>query len=176
MEVLEKEQIEKEFELISARLKLVKKSSRSNNADSSAALFAITGPGLSAGETVSLLVSANLYEDAANISRIFDLDYRPILEGLSSRCVWLAAKAGGIDRDAAWDWLAENTAAVDARTGSSSSSSVEAAWKLLQDLLSRLEEPSRSKLHKAVSVRLFSQGAYLPSWLVNSYKKVGTKK
>ena len=57
---------------------------------------------------------------------------------------------------------------MDIRAGSA----VEAAWKLLQCLLGRLEEGRQSKLHRAVAERLFSQGAYLPSWLVNSYKMV----
>ena len=77
-----------------------------------------------------------------------------------------------MERDAAWDWLAENSpSGVDIRAGSA----VEAAWKLLQCLLCRLEEGRQSKLHRAVAERLFSQGAYLPSWLVNSYKIVSTK-
>ena len=139
---------------------------------SDSALSAVTGPGLSANETVALLTAANLYEDAVHIVRIFDLDYRPVLEGLASRCVWLAKSAGAVERDAAWDWLAENSpSGMDIRAGSA----VEAAWKLLQCLLWRLEEGRQSKLHRAVAERLFSQGAYLPSWLVNSYKIVSTK-
>ena len=162
MEVLEKAQIEREFELVSARLKLTKRSRSSQSA-----LSAVTGPGLSANETVALLTAANLYEDAVHIGRIFELDHRSVLEGLASRCVWLAKSAGAVERDAAWDWLAENSpSGVDIRAGSA----VEAAWKLLQCLLGRLEEGRQSKLHRAVAERLFSQGAYLPSWLVNSYK------
>ena len=107
MEVLEKAQIEREFELVSARLKLTKRSRSSQSA-----LSAVTGPGLSANETVSLLTASNLYEDAVHIGRIFELDHRPVLEGLASRCVWLAKSAGAVERDAAWDWLAENREAI----------------------------------------------------------------
>ena len=166
MEVLERAQIEREFELVSARLKLTK---RGRSSSSQHALSAVTGPGLSAGETVALLTAANLYEDAVHVGRIFGLDPRPALEGLASRCVWLARSAGPAERDAAWDWLAENSpSGADIRAGSA----VEAAWRLLQSLLGRLEEGRQSKLHRAVAERLFSQGAYLPSWLVNSYKVV----
>ena len=72
----------------------------------------MTGPGLSANETVALLTAANLYEDAVHIGRIFELDHRSVLEGLASRCVWLAKSAGAVERDAAWDWLAENREAI----------------------------------------------------------------
>ena len=170
MEVLERAQIEREFELVSARLKLTKqRGSRPSSSSQHAALSAVTGPGLSAGETVALLTAANLYEDAVHVGRVFGLDPRPALEGLASRCVWLARSAGPAERDAAWDWLAENSpSGADIRAGSA----VEAAWRLLQSLLGRLEEGRQSKLHRAVAERLFSQGAYLPSWLVNSYKVV----
>lgn len=40
-----------------------------------------SGPGLTPQETQSLLVSANLYEDALHLSDLFDLDVRPVLEG-----------------------------------------------------------------------------------------------
>ena len=169
MEVLERAQIEREFELVSARLKLTK---RGRSSSSQHALSAVTGPGLSAGETVALLTAANLYEDAVHVGRVFGLDPRPALEGLASRCVWLARSAGPAERDAAWDWLAENSpSGADIRAGSA----VEAAWRLLQSLLGRLEEGRQSKLHRAVAERLFSQGAYLPSWLVNSYKVVSIR-
>ncbi len=169
LEVLEKAQIEKDFELISARLKLLRKAQQQQQQSSGHQLAAITGPGLSAGETVALLISANLYEDAVHISRTFELDYRPILEGTASRCVWLSRSAGGAERDAAWDWLAENCpSGADIRSGSA----VEAAWKLLKSLLDRLETPRQSTLHKAVAVRLLAQGANLPAWLITSYKKV----
>ena len=76
MEVLEMEEIEKEFELISARLKLVKKLSSESGDVGRSAPLAVTGPGLSPGETTALLIQANLYEDAIHISRLFDLDTR----------------------------------------------------------------------------------------------------
>lgn len=130
----------------------------------------LTAPGLSASETVSLLIAANLYEDAIRISKLFALDVRPIVEGLASRCVRLT-QARVAEQDAAWDWLADNNpSGVDIRSGSA----VEAAWKLLEDVLKRLEEPGQSNLHKAVVTRLFSLGAFLPTWIVAGYKKVKT--
>ena len=36
----------------------------------------------------------------------------------------------------------------------------------------RLQEKGGSQIHKAVVTRLFSLGAYLPSWLISAYKKI----
>ena len=107
------------------------------------------------------------------------------MEGLSSRCVHLSTRAKGSERDAAWDWLAKNnmssltTSANNDRTsyiigdsGMSSSSSVDAAWKLLERTIQRLEKPGSSEIHKAVANRLIAQGTALPVFLVNAYKKV----
>lgn len=163
IDVLEITDIEREFELVCARLKLVSK-----NAKDPITASLPTGPGLSAQETVSLLVNAHLYEDAIHISKIFDLDKTPIVEGLASRCVTLA-RAKATERDAAWDWLSENNqASADLRTGSA----VEAAWKLLQDILLRLEIKGQSSLFKAVVKRIFTHGATLPAWLIHEYKEV----
>eukprot|EP00095_Tigriopus_kingsejongensis_P000570 snap_masked-scaffold372_size192401-processed-gene-0.15 protein:Tk00570 transcript:snap_masked-scaffold372_size192401-processed-gene-0.15-mRNA-1 annotation:"nuclear pore complex protein nup160-like protein" len=162
IDVLEISDIEREFELVCARLKLVSTHSK----DPITATLP-TGPGLSAQETVALLVNANLYEDAIHIGQIFDLDKSPIVKGLSSKCVNLA-RAKAAERDAAWEWLSDNNpCGADLRSGSA----VEAAWKLLQDILSRLEDEGQSTLMKAAVQRIFSFGATLPAWLVQDYKK-----
>ncbi len=128
----------------------------------------ISGPGLSPSETLSLLVSVNLFQDAVQITKLFDLDPTPILEGLTSKCVHLS-RAGPHDRDAAWEWLSENeTGGSDLRgTGPAA----EAAWALLREVLGRTEPASSSTGYRAVVERLFSLGAELPAWLSASYKR-----
>ena len=96
LQVLEISDIEKEFQLVCARLKLA------NKVDD------LTGPTFSPTETVALLVSANLFADAVNLARCFDLDPRNIVEGLAGRCVRLA-RARPSEQEAAWEWLAEYT-------------------------------------------------------------------
>jgi nuclear pore complex protein Nup160 len=44
------------------------------------------------------------------------------------------------------------------------------AWRLLETLLNKYESPRQSTLHKAVATRLLGLGAFLPYWLVMSYK------
>ena len=87
-------EIQKEFQLVCARLKLAKKNSE------------LTGPGLSPAETVALLVNSNLFDEAVSLAKSFDLDPRNILEGLTGRCVRLA-RARPAEQEAAWEWLAE---------------------------------------------------------------------
>ena len=154
MEVLEYKDIEKEFELVSARLQLIKRGSLPS------------GPGLSPSECVSLLIAANLYEDAVKIAQLYSLDFRPILEGLATKCVQLSRST--LHRNSAWDWLALN----NPNTIRSASSVPEVALELLKSLLERLEIKGQSSLHKAVSIRFFNQAASLPAWLENSYKMV----
>ena len=79
MEVLEMCEIEREFQLICARLKLANKC-QSTLPGSSTMLM---GPALSPNETVSLLVSSHLYEDAVKIASSYNppLETKPILEG-----------------------------------------------------------------------------------------------
>jgi hypothetical protein len=57
---------------------------------------------------VALLVNANLFADAVNLARSFDLDPRNIVEGLAGRCVRLA-RARPAEQEVAWEWLAEYT-------------------------------------------------------------------
>ena len=167
MEVLEMDEIEREFELVCARLKLSKLSPGQ-----------LSGPGVSAQETLSLLVSANLFESAVHLSGLFSLDPRPIVEGLASKCVGLA-RAGPAERDAAWEWLAENSGASTSadsanmgKDGRLNAAPVDAAWTLLQGVLERVEKPGQSCLHKAIAVRLCTLGCALPVWLETSFKKV----
>ena len=79
MQVLEMNEIEREFKLVCARLKLANKC-QANIPGSSTMLM---GPALSPQETVSLLISSNLYEDALKIASSYTppLDFRPIVEG-----------------------------------------------------------------------------------------------
>lgn len=163
MQVLELGEIEKEFQLICVRLKLANKQQKQQGDP----LVGMSGSGLSASETVSLLVVSNLYEDAIQIATLFDLDKRPIAEGLTSKCVRLSRSRQG-EQDAAWDWLGENNASLD----TVNTTSVEAAWKLLESLVAKIEEPRQTVAHKAVVTRLFSLNASLPVWLVAKYKEL----
>ena len=48
---------------------------------------------------------------------------------------------------------------------------MEAAWQLLQHLVTEKEKRGETALHRAVVTRLFSLGCSLPPWLTAGYKK-----
>ena len=99
LDVLEIKDIEREFELIAARLKLANCSSAKRKRDQTSGV--ITSPTLTASDAVTLLVSANLFTEAVKIAKSYKLDYRPIVEGLTSRCIYLS-RAKPSDKDLAW--------------------------------------------------------------------------
>jgi nuclear pore complex protein Nup160 len=55
--------------------------------------------------------------------------------------------------------------------GSGEATAASLAWRLLETLLNKYESPRQSTLHKAVAARLLGLGAFLPNWLVTSYKQ-----
>jgi len=173
---LEMREIERDFQIVCARLKLANKRKAFNQ---SAATVMVGGGGSGQSpptETVAFLVGSNLYEDAVKIASAFTppLDYRPIVEGLASKCVMLARSQNKPEElDFALDWLADNNP-VGGGADLRPTNAVESAWKLLENLVNRLSSSSggsSQQLHKAVATRLISLGAFLPAWLVNSYKK-----
>jgi hypothetical protein len=44
------------------------------------------------------------------------------------------------------------------------------AWKYLQKNLKQHEESGRTELHKAIVIKLIQVEAFLPQWLIDSYK------
>ena len=101
MEVLELHDIERDFQIVCARLKLAIKHAAPPSFGGSGlqvGAAALVGGGQGPpGETVALLVAANLYEDAVKIATAFRprLDCRPIVEGLAAKCVLLARTSAG---------------------------------------------------------------------------------
>ena len=76
-------------------------------------------------------------------------------------------RAKGNEQDAAWDWLAENNT-----NNSPSSTSVDASWHLLKELVLALEVKGQSGLKKAVATRLLTLNTPLPAWLVTGNNHV----
>ncbi|GFR65477.1 nuclear pore complex protein Nup160-like [Elysia marginata] len=68
----------------------------------------------------------------------------------------------------AWEWLRENNIPP---CGARETSAADKAWSLLQSYLLKLEDGS-GRCHKCVAHTLLSQSYNLPTWLVNSYKRL----
>ncbi|XP_070567013.1 nuclear pore complex protein Nup160-like [Ptychodera flava] len=186
VEVVTLMDLQKEYMLVSARLKLIQ-------VDPDAAL--ITGPFLSAPETVSLLVQAGLFDTAISICSKFKLPYTAVFESLTSRCIKddkyqmfiflsnfqnslrirlevfiiLKLSSSGNDSDA-WTWLSANDTS-HLRTTTEIRAS-ELSWRLLESYLRRLDSDGKSGYHKVIASKLLSLGVPLPAWLIHSHKRV----
>ena len=64
------------------------------------------------------------------------------------KCVQLS-RGGNNTSENAWDWLAENNSGSP-KNDIVSSSSTEAAWKLLESIVTRLQEKGGSQIHKGM--------------------------
>jgi len=160
MEVVELAEIEKELILTQARLKLAGAAA----GESDGALPA--GPGLTPGETVALLVAANLYTSATLVCETFGVSVTGVAEGLAGRAARLA-QARPAEQDAAWAWIAENNPGGVEIQGECA---VEAVWQLLKHIVTSKEKAGETSLHRSVVCRLFTLGCNLPPWLTAGYK------
>ena len=168
MEVIELPEIEKELILTQARLKLC------NTSDSGSSL-PLT-PGLTPAETVALLTNANLFMDAVGLCQIYSLPASlvSVVQGLTSRCAKLSSSGRGGDIAAAWSWLAENRQAGGRETGGAGEDAVEAAWQLLEHIVTRHEARGQTSLHRAVLCKLAQARCAAPPWLLAGYKRRDT--
>ncbi|XP_052227575.1 nuclear pore complex protein Nup160-like isoform X1 [Dreissena polymorpha] len=163
-EILELHDIEKEYILVDARLRLL--------AREEDPLLA-AGSWQGADEIVGLLVKAGMYDRAIIVSRAFDLPLNTVFESLALRCVNLAKNSsyhmrGDNDYTAeAWGWLKTNNLTLS--NISTETSSSDEAWQLLQQYLDRYEDGT-AQYHRCTANKLMAHGFALPAWFINSYK------
>nr|XP_045619650.1 nuclear pore complex protein Nup160-like isoform X1 [Procambarus clarkii] len=148
VKVLELMHIEREYELVHARLKMVK-----TQPD-----IPSSGGPLSAADTISLLTHGRLFREAVRLARLFEHPVAPVLKGLAHACLH-----PHVPRNAVGNSQEENGIVRE-------SNECEKWWCLLKELLEEEERANQSVLHHAVASVLLQNTAALPSWLVNSYK------
>lgn len=160
IEILELQDLEKEYVLARTRLTLAQQ-------DPSTA--AVAGSS-AADEILALLVQAGLFDTAVSLCQTFQLDLTPVFEGLAFKCIKL--QFGGEAAQAeAWDWLAANQLSTIITT--KESSATDEAWRLLSSYLEK-HKSLNCPYHQCVIKKLLSHGVPLPNWLVNNYKAVDT--
>ncbi|XP_071447164.1 nuclear pore complex protein Nup160 homolog, partial [Hetaerina americana] len=177
VEVLEYKDIKKEYEVVIARLKLIKYAPEHAT---------VTGLALSEEELIGALAKAGMYDNALRLGALLfesrhDCEWAVgVLETAASACVRLlpngpssAYASGGVeiggsrDSTSAWDLLGENDLSM---LGIGDAPAVSLSWKLLEHFVNKYETPGQTILHKAVATRILSMGAFLPHWLLASYK------
>ena len=163
LEIVELADIEKDFMLVDSRLRLyVKDSDQGCN----------SGPLSGPDEIVGQLVNVGLYDRAVIICQLFKLRLNTVMESLALRCVNLARSnlySTTTMDTMSYDWLQENSLTLS--NVPQNSSAADMGWSLLQNYLERYEE-NTAQYHRCVAIKLLSHGFPLPTWLVNSYKKL----
>ncbi|XP_011311730.1 nuclear pore complex protein Nup160 homolog [Fopius arisanus] len=152
VEVLEIKDIKKEYWLIDARLKLSKMSSEIHTVAQS-----------EPSELIAVLANVGLYTTALHLCEEFKISKCSVLETLSSQSLRLSET----ENNDAWDWLIQNN--VYDIVGCSGNAA-DVSWRLLERLTLDNEKEESSELHKAVGKKLLHLGAFLPQWLMRSYK------
>lgn len=109
-----------------------------------------------------LLASCGLYTAALKLSRGHSFSVLPIFESLTVACV-TATEDKGVD---AWNWLQNN----DMADLPHRSNAADMAWTLLQKLVVDNEAKDSTLIRKSVVQRLLVLNAFVPQWLVDSYK------
>ncbi|XP_076070000.1 nuclear pore complex protein Nup160 isoform X2 [Oratosquilla oratoria] len=155
--VLEVGDIQREYELIHARLKLRKTQTEQGKFTSKEGL--LQGAPLNAEDTVSLLTHGRLYRDALHIAELFGIQATPVIQGLAVACLVSESNA---DKMQDWQLLAENGISRDSGNG---------WWTLLKELVMEHEKGRQTQLHQAVVLTFLQNKASIPTWLINSYKK-----
>ncbi|OAD58553.1 hypothetical protein WN48_10964 [Eufriesea mexicana] len=153
VEVLELNDIKKEYYIVDARLKVSKINSELH-------IVSHAGP----SELVIILPTIGLYTTALHLCDEFKINKSSVLESLTSQCIRLSR--GGDPN--AWDWLIQNDI-FD--IGLSNTNITNTVWRLLEYLTLKHEKDRCSALHKAVARKLLQEGAFIPQWLLMSYKK-----
>ncbi|XP_055957883.1 nuclear pore complex protein Nup160 [Patella vulgata] len=167
VEILEVSDIEKEYMLVDARLRLIRKTEDPT---------LMSGPTPRAEEMVGHLVNAGFFDRAIIVCRRFDIPLNSVFENLALRCVNLAQTCDNfsLEKDPsseAWDWLKENYSATGAPCREASAT--DQAWWLLQYYL-ECYETGNGKYHRCVAERLLAHGFPLPTWFLNSYRILNT--
>ncbi|XP_028287626.1 nuclear pore complex protein Nup160 isoform X2 [Parambassis ranga] len=157
VDILELEDLEKEYILSRSRLTLAQHHPPS---------AAISGSA-SAEELVALLIQSGLFDSALSLCQTFRLNLTPVFEGLTFKCIKL--QFGGEEAlNDAWSWLAANQLSV---VNTKESSATDEAWRLLASYLDRYPS-TNGQHHRCVIHKLLLHGVSLPDWLVKSYKCV----
>ncbi|XP_023245480.1 nuclear pore complex protein Nup160-like [Copidosoma floridanum] len=153
LEILEVNDIKKEYLLCEAQLKIVQ-------LNSDICTSAQPNP----SEIITVLSRVGLFSNALDICESFDLDKTFVLETLAAEC----ARSYRYNNLKSWDWLYLNDIS-DLSLLTTSPPNL--AWNLLQSLMEKYEKKDKSSLYKGVARRLYQMGSFIPSWLFQSYAK-----
>lgn len=160
IEVLDSEDVKREYELVRARLKLLEKDPKGNE---------IANSCLKPHEVIALLINSSLYDIAFNLSTLFKLSYEPIFEGLIAKYTELM-QATDKEITTFYECFSENDTICLGHIASSENTLVEKFWNLITIYLEKYDFKGQSILHRCVAEKLLSLGIPIPTSLKYSYQ------
>jgi len=161
IEILDSDDIKREYELVKARLRLLQKDEKN---------YAIANTLLDATETVTLLISANLYDLAFNLSSLLKLNYEPIFEGIVSKYIYLVQSGNSYEIVDVYDCFVDNDTASLGFINSADLTPVEKMWHLISAYIDKYEISGQTLLKRCVAEKLLSNGIIIPTCLKLKYQ------
>ncbi|CAH1395818.1 unnamed protein product [Nezara viridula] len=145
VEILEIEDIQREFELSGARY----------NLDG-------CSPDASQEEVIALCVTQKLYKTALRLANMCKLSCAPCIQAFTASCAALS------EQSISWHWLKANEIDDIIITESNAN---EMLWRILERCILKYEKENETVLHRASANQLLTVGLFIPTWLLQSYKK-----
>lgn len=112
---------------------------------------------------VSILLMKHKYKEAMRLSKMWNLSIQYPLRELVKTCLTLTNPE---ECNKAWLWLSDNEVSSDGIDCG------KIAWHFLEILVHKYEDKGKTLLHYHVAEELLRHKAFLPNWLVRTYKEI----
>lgn len=161
MEILDINDIKREYELVKARLRLLQKDEKA---------YEIANSLLGPTETVTVLISASLFDLAFNLCSLLKINYEPIFEGIVSKYIYLVQSGNSYEIVDVYDCFVDNETPLLGFINSANLAPVHKMWHLISAYLDKYEAPGQTALKKCVTQKLLSNGLMIPTCLKLKYQ------
>jgi nuclear pore complex protein Nup160 len=166
IDVVDVNDIRKEYEMTRSRLKLLTKSPKLNE---------IASCILTPSEVLTLLISNGLFDASFQLAKVMELPMTSIFEGLVSRYVRfvqlpLFDMRTEDSLSEFYECFTENDSVAQSFLGTTELPAISKLWHLISLYLQKYEDKNQSSLHRCVAERLLMSGVGLPAALIHSYQ------
>ncbi|CAG2171144.1 unnamed protein product, partial [Oppiella nova] len=166
LEILDSDDIKREYELVRARYRLLQKDEKT---------YAIANTPLDATETVTLLISASLFDLAFDLCSLLKLKFEPIFEGIVSKYIYLVQSGNSYEIVDVYDCFVDNDTPSLGFINAADMSPVDKMWHLISAYIDRYEAEGQTCLKKCVAEKLLANGLMIPTCLKLKYQRVLNK-
>ncbi|CAG2120407.1 unnamed protein product, partial [Medioppia subpectinata] len=162
LEIMDSNDMKREYELVKARLRLLQKDEKT---------FAIANTPLDATETITLLISASLFDLAFNLCSLLKLKYEPIFEGIVSKYIYLVQSGNSYEIVDVYDCFVDNDTPSLGFINAADMAPVDKMWHLIATYLHKYETEGQTCLKRCVAEKLLANGLMIPTCLKLKYQK-----